>query len=70
MDISSSGNLALINNLNASPAGSVQSCAQLMVLKKAMDMQGQGALELLNSVPAQPALATSGHLGTQLNVYA
>ncbi|WP_348691087.1 YjfB family protein [Acidovorax soli] len=70
MDISSSGNLALINNLNASPAGSVQSSAQLMVLKKAMDMQGQGALELLNSVPPQPALATSGHLGTQLNIYA
>lgn len=70
MDISSSGNLALINNLNASPAGSVQSSAQLMVLKKAMELQGQGALELLNAVPAQPALATSGALGTRLNVYA
>lgn len=69
MEISSS-NLALINNLNASQPGSVQSSAQLMVLKKAMDMQGQGALELLSSVPAQPSLATSGHLGTQLNAYA
>lgn len=59
---------SLINNLNSSQAGSVQSSAQVLVLKKAMDLQGQGAMQLLASV--QPPLATSGSLGTQLNVYA
>lgn len=67
MDLS---NTALVNNAGSSPAGSVQASAQLYVLRKAMDLQSQGAMELLNSVPPPPALATSGSLGTKLNVYA
>ncbi|WP_349743199.1 putative motility protein [Roseateles cavernae] len=67
MDINTT---SLINNLHGSQAGSVQASAQLLVLKKAMNLQGQGAMALLASVQPQPPLATSGNLGTQLNVYA
>lgn len=67
MDLS---NTALVNNASSSATGSVQASAQIFVLRKAMDLQAQGALELLNSVPPPPALASSGSLGTRLNVYA
>lgn len=40
--------------------------AQLLVLKKAMDVQAAGALALLQALP----LATSGTLGTQVNALA
>jgi short-subunit dehydrogenase len=63
-------NTALVNNAGSATPGSVQSAAQMMVLKKAINLQAQGVMELLSSVPAQPALANSGHLGTRLNAYA
>jgi hypothetical protein len=44
--------------------------AQLAVFKKAMDIQANGIAELIGSVPVNPPLASSGSLGTQLNVYA
>lgn len=54
-------------------AGSVQQAVQIGVLKKANDLQGQAAMQLLQSVPSptgnQP-LASSGQLGTRLNTYA
>lgn len=43
---------------------------QLAVLKKAMDMQGAGAISLLNSLTGNLPLATSGSVGTQLNLLA
>jgi hypothetical protein len=43
--------------------------AQILVLKKAMDMQASNALTLLQNLQSPP-LATSGTLGTQLNVLA
>lgn len=39
------------------------------VLKKAIDIQASAAATLLQAMP-QPPLATSGTLGTQVNVYA
>jgi hypothetical protein len=66
-------NTALVNNAGSASPGSVQSSAQMMVLKKAINLQGQGVLELLGSLPPQPqqpALASSGPLGTRLNAYA
>jgi len=42
----------------------------LLVLRKALDVQAAGALALLNALPPQPALATEGSLGRNLNVYA
>ncbi|MDT8989320.1 putative motility protein [Curvibacter sp. APW13] len=44
----------------------VAQTAQVLVLKKAMDMQAAGALTLLQALP----LATSGTLGTQVNAMA
>ena len=43
---------------------------QLAVLKKAIDAQAAGALTLLQALPPPQPLATSGHLGTRLNVFA
>ena len=44
---------------------------QVSVLKKAMDIQSNAAMQLLDTLPqAAPALANSGSLGTQVNTYA
>ena len=63
-------NTALVNNAGSASPGSVQSSAQMMVLKKAIHLQAEGVKDLLNALPAQPQLASSGHLGTRLNAYA
>jgi len=44
----------------------VAQTAQVLVLKKAMDIQASGALALLQALP----LASSGNLGTQVNTMA
>ncbi len=41
----------------------------ILVLKKALDIQAVSALSLLQALP-QPALASQGTLGTQLNTFA
>lgn len=41
----------------------------LAVLKKAMNAQAQGALQLINSVP-QPSQKPVGSLGNNVNTYA
>lgn len=64
MDISATN--ALVNATTQRMQSQVAQTAQLMVLKKAMDMQGVGAMTLLQSLP----LATSGTLGTQVNTFA
>ena len=63
-------NTALVNDAGTGSPGTVQNSAQMMVLKKAINLQAQGVMELLGSLPPQPALASSGHLGTKLNAYA
>jgi hypothetical protein len=68
MDIAASA--SLVNNAASAQLGTVQGSAQVMVLKKALDMQGQGVMELLSAAAPPPPLATSGSLGTRLNVYA
>ncbi|MBT9462822.1 YjfB family protein [Hydrogenophaga sp.] len=57
---------AYVANKQANAAQEVQ----LAVLKKAMDMQGAGAISLLNSLTGNLPLATSGSVGTQLNLLA
>lgn len=44
--------------------------AQLLVMKKAMDLQGAGLMTLLQGVAGNLPLATSGPVGTQVNVMA
>ena len=63
MDISPN---ALVNTFTQMQKNQVAQTAQVLVLKKAMDVQAAGALTLLQALP----LATSGTLGTQVNTMA
>ncbi len=65
-------------NIASTPAVQVASAASqapgadvlnILVLKKALDIQAVSALSLLQALP-QPALASQGALGTQLNTFA
>lgn len=58
-----------VSGASSSTPGSVQGAASVLVLKKALDMQAASATRLIESLP-QPALASSGTLGTKLNTYA
>ena len=62
-------------NSIASASTQTQQCtvaesAQLLVLKKAMDIEASSALALLQAVPGNLPLATSGNLGTKVNTTA
>jgi len=50
--------------------GTSADVVNLMVLRKALDMQAVSAMTLLQALPPTPALATSGNLGTKLNAFA
>ncbi|MBB3193337.1 putative motility protein [Roseateles terrae] len=71
MDITSASTVsaAVSSASNAAP-GTTAQAASLLVLRKALDVQQAGALALLDALPPQPALATEGPLGRNLNVYA
>ncbi len=43
---------------------------QIAVFKKTMDIAETSIAQLIQSVPQPPSLASSGNLGTKLNVYA
>ncbi len=60
---------AAVNAASNADLASVQGTASVLVLKKALDTQAAGAVQLIQSLP-QPALATSGALGTRVNTYA
>lgn len=57
---------ALVNASTQMQQSQVAQAAQVLVLKKAMDIQATGAMALLQALP----LATSGNLGTQVNTMA
>ncbi len=42
---------------------------QIAVFKKSMDIAESSIAQLIQSVPQPPPLASSGNLGTKLNVY-
>ncbi len=67
MDISSIG-----PSSQAVPPSTVDATdeAQALVLKKALYTQAESALTLIQSLPANLPLETSGNLGTQLNMLA
>lgn len=68
MDISPA---ALVNASMQMDQSQVAQTVQLLVLKKAMDIQASGTLALLQALPpAILPLATSGNLGTQVNTTA
>lgn len=61
----------ITNAVSTAIPGSVQGAAAVAVLKKGMNMQAASAAQLIAGLPqlVPPALASSGHLGTQLNAY-
>jgi hypothetical protein len=63
MDISPT---ALVSATLQMKQSQVAETAQILVLKKAMDIQANGAMALLQALP----LATSGNLGTQITTMA
>jgi hypothetical protein len=67
MDASLTNTILSVAN-NVSRAQTSQA-VQVSVLKKSMETQQNAAMALLQTLP-QPALATSGTLGTQVNTYA
>jgi len=60
---------ALTHVASAADPGTVQGTAALLMLKKGMQQQAAMANQLLEALP-QPALASSGTLGTKVNTYA
>jgi len=65
-----------ITSLAVSPAamtatqGSPAEAAQVLMLRKAMDMQSSSAAAMIEALPQPTALASSGSLGRNVNTYA
>ena len=65
-----------ITSLAVSPAamtatrGSPAEEAQVLMLKKAMDIQSSSAAALIQALPQPAPLATSGSVGRNVNTYA
>lgn len=71
MSIANSASVsAAVNSASNDELGTVQAAASTLVLKNALAMQAAGAIELLNALPQQPALATQGSVGRSLNMFA
>jgi hypothetical protein len=54
----------------AAAQGETADAVNIAVLKKAIDIQANSALTLLQALPSPVALATSGTVGTQVNTFA
>lgn len=67
MDISLTN--TIVSTASAQASRATSDAVQITVLKKALDAQASAAATLLQSLP-QPALASSGSLGTQVNTFA
>ena len=67
MDIANSPTVSVASS---QAQGETADAVNFIVLRKALDVQASGAMRLLNALPQQPALATEGSVGRNLNVYA
>jgi hypothetical protein len=67
MDIANSPSVAAASS---QVQGETANAVNLLVLRKALDIQEAGAMALISALPQQPALATEGSLGRNVNVYA
>lgn len=65
MDISPT---AMVNAAVQMQQAQTAQMAQILVLKRTMDVQAAGAMALLQALPGNLPLASSGNLGTQLNL--
>jgi hypothetical protein len=61
--------LSAVNNASSADLSTVQGNAAVSVMKKAMNLQAASTAQLIQSIP-QPALASSGSVGTQVNTFA
>lgn len=64
---------SIVHTATALASAQTSDALNMAVLKKALDMQAASAsimLETMQQSMPQPALATSGMLGTQVNTYA
>ncbi len=71
MDVALSN--AIINTATSMASAHKSDAVNIAVLKKALDMQQATATTMIDAMVQampQPALATSGTLGTQVNTYA
>ncbi|HET9644459.1 MAG TPA: YjfB family protein [Burkholderiaceae bacterium] len=67
MDITNSSS---VNAATLAAQSGTADAVNILVLKKAIDTQAAGALALIGAVPQEPALATEGVLGRNVNTYA
>lgn len=60
--------LNAVNTASSVDSSTVQGYAAMSVMKKAINLQAASTAQLIQSIP-QPALASSGSLGTQVNAF-
>ncbi|MGM9483999.1 YjfB family protein [Roseateles sp. NT4] len=63
-------NSTAVNTAVTQTQGETADAVNLLVLRKALDVQQDGAMALLNALPQPPALAAEGGVGRHLNTYA
>jgi len=71
MDVALSN--SIVNTATSLASAKTSDALNVLVLKKALDIQAVAATTLIDAMQQsmpQPALATSGTLGTQLNTFA
>ena len=71
MDVALANNI--VNTATALASAKTSDALNMVVLKKALDLQAVSAATMLDAMQQsmpQPALAASGTLGTQVNTYA
>ncbi|MBT9443734.1 MAG: YjfB family protein [Acidovorax sp.] len=64
---------SIVNTATALASAKTSDALNMVVLKKALDMQAVSAATMLDAMQQsmpQPALATAGTLGTQVNTFA
>lgn len=61
--------LPTVQSVSAAKQAQTADAVDVLVLKKALDVQASSAAALLHALP-QPPLATQGALGTQVNTFA
>ena len=67
MDIASTASVQAAAAATQAPEAGA---AQLLMLKKAMDLQAVNAAAMIQALPKAPPLATSGKLGRNVNTFA
>jgi hypothetical protein len=62
-------NTPAVQTATSAAQSSTSDAVNMLVLKKALNMQASAAMTLLQAIP-QPPLATQGTVGTQVNTFA